>query len=97
MFHVLQVVFMIVARMSDTEGVNQENNTSLVVILAAFILGWEFQFSVPIFGTPIGSGIPILFLFLKIPVGDIFLNSAVEKSTNQNSYSKIWNSKIKLP
>jgi hypothetical protein len=97
MFHVFQVVFMIVARMSDTEGVNQENNTSLVVILAAFTLGWEFQFSVLISGTPIGSGIPILFLLTKILVGNIFLNSAVEKLPNQNSDSKIQNSKINLP
>jgi hypothetical protein len=29
MLHVLQVVCMIVARMSDTEGVTQENNTSV--------------------------------------------------------------------
>jgi hypothetical protein len=32
-------------------------------------LGWEFQFSVPISGTPIGSGIPIPFLIPKILVG----------------------------
>jgi hypothetical protein len=35
-------------------------------------LGWEFQFLVPISGTPIGSGIPILFLVPKIPVGFFF-------------------------
>ncbi len=31
-------------------------------------LGWEFQFFVPISGTPIVSGIPILCLIPKIPV-----------------------------
>ncbi len=36
-------------------------------------LGWEFQFSVPISGTPIGSGIPIPFTIQKIPVGNFFL------------------------
>ncbi len=34
--------------------------------------GWEFQFSVPISGTPIGNGIPIPFLILEIPVGFFF-------------------------
>jgi hypothetical protein len=58
-------------------------------------LGWEFQFSVPISGTPIGSGIPIPFSIPKIPVGNFFTNSAVEKSKNQNSDSKIRNSEKK--
>jgi hypothetical protein len=35
-------------------------------------LGWEFQFSVPISGTPIVSGIPIPFSIPKIPVGFFF-------------------------
>ncbi len=35
-------------------------------------LGWEFQFLVPISGTPIGSGIPIPFLIAEIPVGFFF-------------------------
>jgi hypothetical protein len=35
-------------------------------------LGWEFQFSVPISGTPIGSGIPIPFLIPNILVGIFF-------------------------
>jgi hypothetical protein len=35
-------------------------------------LGWEFQFLVPISGTPIGSGILIPFLIPEIPVGFIF-------------------------
>jgi hypothetical protein len=39
---------------------------------AALELGWGFQFLVPIFGTPIVSGIPIPFLIPKIPVGIIF-------------------------
>jgi hypothetical protein len=56
-------------------------------------LGWEFQFLVPISGTPIGSRIPIPFLIPKIPVRIFFLNSAVEKSRNRNSDSKIRNSK----
>ncbi len=50
---------------------------------------------VPISGTSIGSGIPIPFSIQKIPVG-FFFNSAVKKSRNRNSDSKIWNSeKIK--
>ncbi len=48
---------------------------------------------VPISGTPIRSGIPVLFLIPKIPVGKFFSNSAVENLRNQNSDSKIWNSK----
>ncbi len=56
-------------------------------------LGWEFQFLVPISGTPIRSGIPILFLIPKIPVGVFFSNSAVEKSRNWNFDSEIWDSK----
>ncbi len=32
-------------------------------------LGWEFWFLVPILGKPIGSGIPIPFQTLDIPVG----------------------------
>ncbi len=40
-------------------------------------LGWEFQFLVPISGTPIVSRIPIPFLIPKIPVGKYFLNSDV--------------------
>jgi hypothetical protein len=59
----------------------------------AAILGWEFQFLVPISGTLIGSGTPIPFLIPKIPVGFSFLNSAVEKLRNRNSDSKIQNSK----
>jgi hypothetical protein len=47
---------------------------------------------VPISGTPIGSGITIPFSILKIPVGNFFSNSAVEKSRNRNSDSKIRNS-----
>ncbi len=58
-------------------------------------LGWEFQFLVPISGTPIGRGIPIPFLIPKIPVGKYFLNSAVEKLRNRNFDSKIRNSEKK--
>jgi hypothetical protein len=35
-------------------------------------LGWEFQFLVPISGTPIVSGVPIPFSIPKIPVGFFF-------------------------
>jgi hypothetical protein len=35
-------------------------------------LGWEFQFLLPISGTPIGSGIPIPFSIPMIPVGFFF-------------------------
>ncbi len=37
-------------------------------------LGWEFQFLIPISGTPIVSRIPILFLVPKIPVGFFFIS-----------------------
>ncbi len=50
---------------------------------------------VPISGTPIGSGISIPFSIPKIPVRFFFSNSAVEKSRNWNSDSKICNSKKK--
>ncbi len=39
---------------------------------APVVLGWEFQFLVPISGTPIGSGISIPFSIPKIPVGFFF-------------------------
>jgi hypothetical protein len=55
------------------------------------IIGREFQFLVPISGTPIGSKILIPFLIPKILVGIFFSNSAVEKLRNWNSDSKIWN------
>ncbi len=55
-------------------------------------LGWEFQFLVPISGTPIRSGVLIPFLIPKIPVEFFLLNSAVEKSRNRNSDSEILNS-----
>ncbi len=59
-------------------------------------LGWEFQFFVPISGTPIGSRIPIPFSIPKILVGIFFSNSAVEKLRNRISDSKIRNSEKKL-
>jgi hypothetical protein len=62
---------------------------------SAFALGCEFQFLVPISGTPILSGIPIPFLIPKIRVGNFYSNPAVEKSRNRDSDSKIWNSKKK--
>ncbi len=42
-------------------------------------LGWEFQYLIPISGTPIGSRIPILFQILDIPVG-IFLRIPLLKT-----------------
>ncbi len=36
-------------------------------------LGWEFQFLIPISGTPTGSGIPDPFPIPKIPVGKILI------------------------
>jgi hypothetical protein len=56
-------------------------------------LGWEFQFLVPISGTPIGSRILLPFLIPKILVGKFFSNSAVEKLRNRISDSEIQNSK----
>ena len=60
-----------------------------------YMLGWEFQFLVPISGTHIRSGILIPFTIPKISVGFSFSNSAVEKSRNQNFNPKIWNSEKK--
>jgi hypothetical protein len=48
-------------------------------------LGWEFQFLVPISGTPIVSRIPILFLILKILVGIFFEIPMSGESENWNS------------
>ncbi len=62
------------------------------MIDTCYALDWEFQFSVPISGTPIGSGILIPFLIPKIPVGFFFQNSTVEKLRNRNSDSEIRNS-----
>ncbi len=39
------------------------------VLISSLALGWEFQFLVPISGTPIGGGIPIPFTIPKIPDG----------------------------
>jgi hypothetical protein len=44
----------------------------MIWMIIARLLGWEFQFLVPIFGTPIGSRILIPFLIPKIPVGFFF-------------------------
>ncbi len=58
------------------------------------ILGWEFQFLVPISGTPIVRGIPIPLSILKIPFGKYFLNSAfwrVRKSEFRLQNSEFWN------
>jgi hypothetical protein len=48
-------------------------------------LGWEFQFLVPISGTPIEGGIPILFTIPKIPVGFFFEIPISGESENRNS------------
>ncbi len=56
-------------------------------------LGWEFRFWVLISGTPIGSGILILFLIPKITVGIFFEISMSGESENWNSdlrYSEFW-------
>jgi hypothetical protein len=49
------------------------------------LLGWEFQFLVPISGTPIGGGIPIPFKIPKIPVGFFFEITISGESENRNS------------
>ncbi len=49
----------------------------LSMLSSKFSLGWEFQFSVSISGTPIVSRIPILFLIPKILVGFFCWNSNV--------------------
>jgi hypothetical protein len=56
---------------------------------------WKRNFD-SIFNSKDFSGIPIPFSIPKISVGIFFLNSTVEKSTNWNSNSKIWNSEKKL-
>ncbi len=48
-------------------------------------LGLEFQFLVPISGTPIVSGIPIPFVMPKITVGFFFEIPMSGESENQNS------------
>ncbi len=55
--------------------------------------GWEFQFLVPISGTPIVSRIPITFLIPKIPVDFFFEVPMSGESENWNSdlqYSEFW-------
>ncbi len=47
-------------------------------------LGWDFQFLVPISGTPIGSGILILFLIPEITAGFFFEIPIAGKSENYN-------------
>jgi hypothetical protein len=59
----------------------------------SLFLGWEFQFLVPISGTPIVSRIPIPFLILKIPVGFFFEIQMSGESENWNSdlrYLEFW-------
>jgi hypothetical protein len=48
-------------------------------------LGWEFQFLVPISGTPIIGGIPIPFTIPKIPVGFFFEIPISGEPENWNS------------
>ncbi len=56
-------------------------------------LGWEFQFLVPISGTPMVSGIPIPFLIPKIPVGFFFLKfQCLESQKTGIPICNIWNS-----
>jgi hypothetical protein len=52
---------------------------------ANFILGWEFQFLVPISGTPIGGGILIPFTIPKISVGFFFEIPSSGEPENWNS------------
>jgi hypothetical protein len=63
-----------------------------MVVSYGYGLGWEFQFLVPISGTPIGSGIPIPYSIPEILFGHFF-SFADEKLTNWNFDSEIWNSK----
>jgi hypothetical protein len=56
-------------------------------------LGWEFQFLVPISGTPIGGGIPIPITIPKIPVEFFFEIPISRESENWNSdlrFSEFW-------
>jgi hypothetical protein len=57
-------------------------------------LGWEFLFLVLISGTPIGSGIPILFQILGIPVGFFFRIPLLKTHQIWILICKIWNSVI---
>ncbi len=47
---------------------------------------------VPISGTPIGGGIPILFMIPKIPVGFFFEIPISGEPENWNSDLQFWNS-----
>jgi hypothetical protein len=55
-------------------------------ILQCLRLGWEFQFLVPISGTPIVSGIPIPFSIPEILVRFFFEIPMSGESENWNSY-----------
>jgi hypothetical protein len=61
------------------------SGTGATLPRATVKLGWEFRFLVPISGTPIVSGIPILFLIPKIPVGFFFEILMSGESENWNS------------
>jgi hypothetical protein len=72
-----------IARMLRPEKINGQYMAAVArysydsqIIDGSTGLGWEFQFLVPISGTPIISRIPIPFLVPKIPVG-FFFNSNV--------------------
>jgi hypothetical protein len=65
---------------------------ALIIIVKSSQLVWEFQFLVPISGTPIVSGIPILFLVPKILV-DFFLIPMSGES--ENWYSDLRNSEFR--
>ncbi len=53
------------------------SSVNVAICRKAYLLGWEFQFLVPISRTPIVSGIPIPFLTPEIPVVIFFWNSNV--------------------
>ncbi len=53
-----------------------------VKMMEGWRLGWEVQFSVPISGTPIASGILILYLIPKILVGFFFSKFRCLESQN---------------
>ncbi len=71
----------------------QNNGSSNYLTNNVGPLGWEFQFSVPISGTPIGSGIPILFSIPRFRLESFFEIPMSGESENWNSdlrYLEFW-------
>jgi hypothetical protein len=69
----------------DEGNGRREGNSGLISCNGDSDLGWEFQFLVPISGTLIVCGIPIMCSISKIPVGFFFEIPLSGESENWNS------------